>query len=178
MEALAVIGPVLSVASTALGVMSSLAEGDNAMESARFRAAQLRQNAGQERAVGQRKAIERRREAELVASRARAVTAGRGGALDPDTVSALGDIDAEGRTNALMELSAANESAQQMELGASAAIREGKIARSQARMKAVGTLVEGAGSFFGKYGSDLFGGPSGGGAPAGGFNVRQSWGYM
>lgn len=129
-----------------------------------FEAAQLEQQAGQSVAASQRGAMEERRRAELVSSRALALSAsGGGGVSDPTMANLLGDIEGESIYRAGVSLYQGEEQARQLKMSAQAKRMEGDIAlqggeaqASAYNLAAVGSLVEGAGSLYTKYG---LGGP-------------------
>lgn len=129
-----------------------------------FEADQLDQNAGQVEAAAQRQAQIERRQANLIASRALAIGGASGAGLsDPTMAGILTDIEAEGSYRAASAIYEGADRARRMRMGADAAMFEGGMllqggqTRSRAmRTAAVGTLLQGAGSLYGKYG---MGGP-------------------
>lgn len=151
--ALSAVGTVVNTLGTIAQGNQAKAQGIAAQNAANFRAAQLEQQAGQERAAAQRNAIEERRQARLAMSRGLAVAAASGGgALDPTVVNLLGDVQAEGDYRALMRLYQGEERARGAELGATAARYEGDsayaagvAAQRNSRFAAVGNLVTGLG---------------------------------
>lgn len=93
-----------------------------AEQQAKVRQAQavaMEQEAGQERARGQRAAMDERRQQRLLEGdvRAAAVASG-GGSLDPSIVNILGDIGTEGEVRALTRLYGGEEAARGLEHGA------------------------------------------------------------
>ena len=93
-------------------------------------AAQLRQQAGQERATSQRSASEKRRQGRLLASRALAVAGASGaGAGDPTVEKIIGDIGAEGEFRALSEMFIGEERALGLETQADLREFEGRQER-------------------------------------------------
>ncbi len=154
----------LTVASSLLQARNTLAAGraEQAAGVARqqaleHQAAQARQNAGQERAASQRDAIEQRRRARLISSRALAVAAASGaGAGDPTIENILGGIGAEGEFRALNELFLGEERARDLETQAALKVfegaqerRAGDIARRLSRGKAFQQVLTGAAAGFG-----------------------------
>ncbi len=82
-------------------------------------AKQMETRAGQERASAQRRAIEERRVAGLVGSRATALAGASGaGVSDATVTNLLGDIDTEGELRALTALYEGEEMARGLEYGA------------------------------------------------------------
>ena len=184
MEALAVAAPFLAMAGGATSVVGGLVEGDSAARAAKaqgaaerdaanYRSAQLFQQAGQERATAQRKAIEERRRSRLAQSRAVAIAAGSGGgATDPTVTHILGDLAGEGEYNALAQLYTGEESAIGLETQGRASKYEGKLAykagKSSAKAIRRASYVDAVGKvltmgsnigFASKYGAN----PNGGG---------------
>lgn len=166
---------VLKGTSTALSAVSSLREGSayaraakaaakQSKSAAKFEAGQYIQQAGQERATAQRQSIEERRAARLAESRAIAVAAASGGgASDPTVTKIVGNLAAQGEYNALSALYTGEEAARGLETAAMGSLYEGNNAassyrikgsayRSAARNTAIGTALDGIGSFFEKYG--------------------------
>lgn len=121
----------------------------------------LEMNAKQERAYSQRKAIEERREARLVSSRAKAIAGGN--SQDPSVQKALVDIETEGELRALNRLYEGDEQARGMNSQAAAARRGGADAFKGAYTRASGTILEGASSMYDKYGGKKKKGWSGAG---------------
>ena len=177
-----------SAASTIIGVVGQISAGQSQADAARAQAEyqssalryqaklatrqaqQMEQEAGQERAVSQRAAMEERRRGRFVSSEAQAIAAASGaGALDPTIVNILGDIGAEEETRALTALYMGEERARGLEYGAKLtraggrgdiyaaqrALQAGGIEASAAKRAsyfgAAGTLLEGGSSLFSKY---------------------------
>lgn len=112
----------------------------------RKQADQLDIKAGQERASAQRLAIEQRRQAELLSSRALAVAAASGaGVDDPTVLNIMANIAGEGEYRALTALYEGEEEARGLELNADARRREAKNTKKAAKFSALGTII-GAGS--------------------------------
>lgn len=149
-----------------------------------FRAAQLRQNAGQQIASSQRGAADERRRASLVASRAIAIAGASGGGVsDPSVVNLIGDITGEGAYRAAVKLYQGEENSRQMEMGATVADTEGRNAlqtgeekASGYRMQQLGSLASGAGSMYGMYKRYGNGGPSSMYNSGGVSEAGDSWG--
>lgn len=118
--------------------------------------------AGQQRASGQRAAMEERRRASLVRSRSVALAAASGGSVsDPTVMNLLGDIDTESELRALTAIYQGEESARGLEYGAeltraggAGEAYAGRIKDRASRFAAFGTLAQGAsnvGSLYAKY---------------------------
>lgn len=146
------IAMVVSAISTVASAVGQIQQGKAADQAARYQADQMRVNADQSRKSAQKLADERRRQASILASRAQAVGASQGG-FDPSTTDIIGDIEAEGEYGALNALYEGEERAR-LNIGQAGLTEyEGKQAKRSSYYKAAGTT----GSFFNKYGADVFG---------------------
>lgn len=129
-----------------------------------FTAAQLDQQAGQSMASGQRQALEQKRQAKLVQSRALALAAASGaGASDPSIIRLMGRIGAEGAYRAGVAMYQGEENARLLRLKAAGARYEGDAAlaggyekQSAYQTQGTSSLLSGAGTLFSRYG---MGGP-------------------
>lgn len=137
-------------ANTAVGEAK---EGAAAMRDSEVSAYTLEQNAKQEQAYGQRRAIEERRQARMVASNAKAQLAAQGSTTDGSAQKILTDIGAEGELRALTRMYEGDESARGMRNRADAVRRGGADALNASQIAANGTILEGASSLYSKYGS-------------------------
>ena len=134
--------------------------GAQQQQAANFQAAQMTQQAGQEQAAAQRAAIDQRRQATLIASRAVAVAGASGGGVsDPTVQNIIADIHGEGAYRAALKLYQGEDAARQLRMGASAKTYEGQLARENARsmadayrLKAWGGLAGSGATLFTKYG--------------------------
>lgn len=133
-------------AATALQAGSSIAAGNAARREGNFKAAQLDQAAGQERATAQRQAIEETRKADLATSRAEAV-AGASGTGGKGITDIIGGIQGQGEYNALTALFNGEEQARGMELQGATARMQGRAARKAGVMTAVTTIASNAASY-------------------------------
>lgn len=160
-----VVGTILTVSGGLKQASAAEAAGARARQASEFQAAQMEQQSGQATASAQRRSLEQRRRAQMVASRALAVSAASGaGASDPTIETIISDIAGEGAYRAGIELYQGEERARQLRMGADAAIYEGQVAEqsgrekaSAARMQAFGSALSGSGSLYAKYG---MGGPT------------------
>lgn len=146
--------------STVLGGVADIKGGMDARRSADYRAGQLEQEAGQARAMSQRKAIEERRRANLVASSLRAKA--EGGAGDPTVTDLAGDIYTEGEYRAMLSLYEGEERASGMESAAAASRYEGRQTRTAGFLKGAGGILTKGATMYEKYApkrSDLLSGP-------------------
>jgi hypothetical protein len=95
---------------------------------AQFEAQQLEQQAGQTVAAQQRVALEEKRKANLVASRALAVAGASGaGATDPSVVNIIAGIKGEGAYRAAVALYRGEDQARKLRMGAKARRYEGAM---------------------------------------------------
>lgn len=155
---MAEIAAVATILSTVVSAAGSIMSGNAANKAAKFEAAQMTQQAGQERAASQRQAIEQRRQAGLANSRVTAVAAASGaGATDASVLDIQGDNAATGEYNALSALYSGEEKARGLEMGAVAKRYEGANAAQAGKMQAVGTILSSGKSLYDIYGN---GGPA------------------
>jgi hypothetical protein len=165
MAALAAVAGATKVAGSLMGAKVAEQEGRAARYGKESEAAQYDQQAGQEIAVAQRGAMEQRRRAKLVASRALAVSAASGGgASDPTVARIIADIEGEGAYRAATELYRGEESARKLRMAASGsryegalAERSGKIKSRAYKLQAFGDAAQMGGGMYQKYGGS---GPS------------------
>jgi hypothetical protein len=141
-----------------LGAAGTLMGSSAQKQAAESQAMQLEQNAGQARAISQREAAERRRSVRYAQSRVKALAASSGaGASDPTVVNLIADLEGEGEMGALAALYEGEEQARGMEYSAKVARRTGQAASTAGALRAGGTILGAASSWYDKYG--------GGGAP-------------
>lgn len=158
-----VVSTVGTIVSANDAASAARAEGKQAQKVGDWQAAQLRQQAGQERAASQRQAEEERRAGRLAVSTARArAAASGGGAQDPTVLKIYGDLAAEGETNALTALWEGEEAAKGLEMQAAGAQYEGAAANEASKftsrayrragyISAAGNLLSGGADFYSKY---------------------------
>jgi hypothetical protein len=147
----------VAMAGTAVSVLSKFKEGRQARADGAFQAAQLEQNAGQELAAGQRRAIEDRRQARLANSRLQALAGG--GGSDPGVVNLAEDIAGAGEYRALTSLYESGERARKDQLGAASARLMGIQRDKAAQMEGIAAALKGGSDIYSRYGG---GGPAGG----------------
>lgn len=165
MEALVIGATVASLASGALTAVGAIRQGQAADAAARFEARQLDARAKEAEAAGQQAALERRRQAEVLKSRAIAVAGASGtGVLDPDVINIVSGISAVGEQNFQAELAQARGQAELQRSQAEGRRFEGREARQAGIMRgaatALGTLAD-TGMFFGQP-KTMFGTPGSG----------------
>jgi len=130
MAMLALIGTAMSVVGAIKQGNVAKAQGQQVGQAKDYQAAQFDEQAGQAQAVAQRNALEQRRRAKLVASRALAVAAASGGsASDPTVAKLIADIDGEGAHRAALELYQGEDQARKLRMAGDAARYEGEVAR-------------------------------------------------
>jgi hypothetical protein len=146
-------GTVLSVAGAMSAAQAQKRQAQQAQQLKEYEAAQMEQNAGQELAAGQRRAMEERRRATMLASRALAVGAASGGGTSGSVEEIISDIAGEGAYRAGLEIFGSEDRARRLRMGAEGARYEGdsiaSYGRSQATassLSAVGALGRFAGS--------------------------------
>ena len=133
--------------------------------SAEFEAKQADYLAGQAVAISQREAYEQRRMSALLASKALSIAAASGaGASDPTVVGLIGEIYAEGAYRSALAMYEGEETARSYKVSAAArraggesfaAARtaEGESIARASNLSATSTLISGASSLFGSFGS-------------------------
>lgn len=153
------IGTVTSVAGQLRAADAARQAGDAAL-AMRIRESQiLEEQAGQQKAAAQRSAMEERRRARLVASRAQALAAGSGaGVSDPTVANLLADISGEGAYRAAVELYEGEEAARQLGMEGAARVQRGLTEQQAERNRAsaletgaLTSLISGGASLYDKY---------------------------
>lgn len=139
----------LMLTNTLLQSQAAIKQGEEADKLAQYKASQLEQKAGQERAVSQRKAAGARKRARFAESRALAVAAASGGgASDPTVINIMSGIAGEGEMAAQTALYEGEERARGSEMAAEASRYEGASAKKAGKMKAFGTILSGLGKSY------------------------------
>lgn len=147
------VGQAALAAGTAMSVAGAIGQGNAARGAANYQAAQLQQQAGQERATSQRQAMEERRRARFAQSRLQALAAASGaGATDPTVIDLSGDIAAEGEYRALTALFGGEERARGLTMNAQARRYEGQQQRRAGVMNAASTIMGGGYSMLDRFG--------------------------
>lgn len=139
----------LEIGGTILGGVGSIAAAGAASSAAAFEARQLEAQSKAEQAAAQREALEERRAARLVQSRARAVSAASGGGVDYEL---LGDLEEEGELRFQTAIWAGKERAASKRLAAEGARLDGRSRSTAYKLQAGQTLLGGTGSLMEKYG--------------------------
>jgi hypothetical protein len=130
----------LAIGGKVAGGFGSILGGFAKAKSLKGEAQQYEQNAGLERATSQREAMEERRQARLLNSRALAVAAASGGGVDdPTVVNLMANIEGEGEYRALTALFNGEASARGLE-------NQARAKRVSARNAKIGGVIEGVSS--------------------------------
>jgi len=174
--AMAVAGAVSSIAGGFSAANAAKTAAQRQKTEAEFEAEQMTQAAGQAIATSQRDAIEQRRQARLLQSRAIAISGASGASVtDPTVLNLIGDIAGQGSYRAAVALYQGEDKARQLNMGAAAKRYEGEVALETGRNKARAYQIQGitgalssASTMFGKYGG---GGPQAINTAAGGSNL-------
>lgn len=135
-------GTILSTAGTVAAANSASAVGD-------WEARQMEERAKAEQAAASQEAENRRKEAEFVMSRARAVGAQSGGGID---YGLLGDIEEEADYRVGMAIVEGDERAKGTRMQSAAARADGQMKRNAGYLRAGRSLLAGGDSLMEKYG--------------------------
>lgn len=138
----------MMIASTALSAGGAIMGGNAADSAARSEGAQLDYAAGQQRASGQRAAIEQQRQAKLQTSRLQAVAGGGGG--DVTAVNMAADLAGEGEYRALSALYDGEGKAHGLEVQATATRNMGAAKQKAGYIGAVSSVLS-SGAQYGMY---------------------------
>lgn len=141
---------------TVVSAVGAIQQGRAADAQAKSQAEQLNARAKQERATAQLAAIEEKRQAERVSSRAKSlIAAGGGDTTDVGSQDILSDIAGEGEYRSLMQLYEGEERAKGSEFQAQSTRAEGKAARQAGLFSAIGTTLSGAASAYDTFGGSF-----------------------
>lgn len=147
--AMATTAGALQVGGTVLSTAGTLASASSAKATGEFQAKQLEQQEKAAIAASSQEAENRRKQGELVISRARAVGASNGGGIDFDL---LGDLEEETDYRVGMAITEGQEAAKGKRTEAAAARFEGSRGKTAGLLSAGGTLLGGFNSLAEKYG--------------------------
>lgn len=146
--------PYIAAAATVFSVYSSVQSGKQQQVLLDQQAREREEDAKAAQAESQREALNERKKAKNLVSRARAVAAASGaGASDPTVTNILTDIETQGEVNFLNALHSGETMARGLRSGAATARREGTAARTAGNIKAASTALGGATSWYSKYGT-------------------------
>lgn len=144
---------ILKVFGGFVSAKGSVAEGAAIREANYKQAAQLRYNAGQTEAMGQRQGSEELRKAALLQSRILAVAGASGaGAVDPTVLDLAAGVSAEGTLNAATRRYNAAAEAKGMREQAEATQTSGDTAYTAGRWRAASTILQTTASAADSYG--------------------------
>lgn len=153
MAFLAAAAPYIGLATTAVSAYAGVQQGRAQDANKQLLAIQQGREANQAQVEAQREALNERKRAKLVRSRALAVAGASGaGVSDPTVENILTDIETEGEMNALNALWSGDYTARSLRSGARASRREGAAYRTAGYVSGASTALAGTGSFFEKYG--------------------------
>lgn len=155
-----VVGTVLNYSAQRKAAKNERQAADDRQHAAGVEAAHMDQQAGLSIASAQRQMLEERKNARLLESRALAVAAASGaGASDTTVMNVISRIAAEGSYRSSIALYEGKERARQLNVGADIRREGGDLQADYGRQAAkaheissIGTLFQGAGSLYARYG--------------------------
>lgn len=154
---------ILGLVGAGASAAGTLAVGAARKSAADYQAAQLEQQGKEEKAAAQREAERAKKETNFVLSRQQAVAGASGlGALDETVQDLAGDVATQGAVNEGMILYGGEERAKGRRAQAAASRMEGKAAQTGSYFGAVGTLMDGVGSFAKDWKQPAYAGPASG----------------
>lgn len=134
----------VSLAGTALGAMGAIRQGQQQKLSAEYEALQMRKNAKQAEAAGHHAALEKRRQYDILQSRALAVAGASGaGALDPTVLNMIAGLNAEGERAFGTELYNARSDSNAMTAQANATEYQGQQSERAGYIRGAATALSG-----------------------------------
>lgn len=145
--------PYIAAASTVIGVGASIKSANEQKNQLELQAREREEDAKAAEAESQREALNERKKAKNLMSRARAVAGASGaGVSDPTVNDILTDIDTQGEANYLNALYSGSTVARGLRSGAATARRTGQAAQTAGYIKGASTALGGATSWYEKYG--------------------------
>lgn len=141
---------MVSVAGTVMTVFGKLSDARSARQYGKAQQAYAEQTANQVFASAQRDAMEEKRRAKLLASRALAVAGG--GASDPTVMNVIADIEGEGAYRAAMEIYGGESQAEKLRTQGAFAAMQGKQASRRYTTQALASGVKSYVDYDYKYG--------------------------
>lgn len=164
------VSAIFGLIGTIVSAAGTIAAGQAEKEQADYEAKQLDLKAQEEQAASQREAFEADKEKRLVVSRQQALAAASGlTASDPTVVDITSGTEAYGVYRSRMFRYGGEERATGLRAQAEGRRISGQAAAQGAMYSALGTVIGGFGSFFGKYG--------GAGPPASSAGGSDLYGY-
>lgn len=135
---------VTSLAGTAMGAVGTIRQGQQQKLNADYEALQMEKNAKQVEASGQQAALEKRRQYDILQSRALAIAGASGaGALDPDVLNIIGGLNAEGERAFGAELYNARSNVNAMDSQAAATRYQGQQSQTAGYVRGAATALSG-----------------------------------
>lgn len=142
------------LAATALSTIGTIRQGQAQKAQADFKARQLEFQASQEEAASQHDVVEKRRQSQILQSRALAAAgASGGGALDSNVLKSITGIAEEGERDVQREVFNSRSQAGLARQAAAGSRFEGKVAKRASRLQAGVTAFSGLTSMATKAGS-------------------------
>lgn len=151
--ALGAAAPYVALATTAVQAVNQYQQGKQQQAEMKIEARRDEADANAAEAASQRQALQERRRARLLRSRALAVAGKSGAGVDDPTIdNLLAGIDNEGEMNYLNALYEGQTLAAGLRSNASTRRRMGSASRRAGRSEAIITGLSGAQSFYSRYG--------------------------
>ena len=146
----------IAIAGTALSAYGERRAGQSAYKASKFEAAQLQQQAQEDLAVSQRKALEIDRQGRLRASKALAIAAASGaGATDPTVMNLMATYAGETEYEKMVALYEGESAAGYKSLLAESTRQTGRERKQAGRIAGLSTALSGGTSLYAKYNPDL-----------------------
>lgn len=153
MAQLAAALPYIQAAGAVVAAGSTIASGIQAQKNSELQASQMVAKGKEESAIAQREAIQERKRAKFIQSRAKAVAASSGAGADDKTVNdIISDIGSEGEIRALNALYSGEARSRTLNAGAITQQIEGRNKRAAANVGAAGTLLSSGSSLYQRFG--------------------------
>ena len=162
MSGFEILPAVLSVGSTILGVVGQQQQAAAQEQMLNYRANALRMQAAAEQGLASSEAAQDERRKQLAIEHEQALAAASGaGAQDPTVLNVEGNIAKQGELTLLTRLAQGQQRAQDLQTQAAGDTTEAADISAEEPVREFGTILNGATSWFGKYGRSAFGGLGG-----------------
>lgn len=148
---MAYIGTAATIAAAGTAAYGSIQQGKAAKSEAKFQSEQYKRKATEERALASREALNRRREAYLVSSRALAISAAGGGAGDVGNINRIAQLEAGGEYNAETALYEGMTAANTLNTESQASLYYGRNKSRAYNIQAGSEIFKGVSSVAGQY---------------------------
>ena len=142
---------ILAAAGTGLSLYGQYKQGKISAAMGRLRQQYANKAAQETVAAGQRAALEERRNAEILASRAIAVAAAGGRSGDASAAKIVTDIQGEGAYRAAVAMYDAEEQAKKIKFEGNMAAYQGEQDAQNARLGMLGTALSGGASMYSQF---------------------------